>query len=50
MAKTVTTRLDDEYVNKINEMAAKKGIDRTSGVLFAALSKVPPPKKLTPAY
>ena len=30
MAKTVTTRLDDEYVNKIDEMAAKKGIDRSA--------------------
>ena len=30
MAKTVTTRLDDESVNKIDEMAAKKGIDRSA--------------------
>jgi len=30
MAKTVTTRLDDKYVHKIDEMAAKKGIDRSS--------------------
>lgn len=30
MAKTVTTRLDDKYVNKIDEMAAKKGIDRSA--------------------
>ena len=30
MAKTVTTRLDDEYVIKIDEMAAKKGIDRSA--------------------
>jgi predicted HTH domain antitoxin len=30
MAKTVTTRLDDKYVNKIDEIAAKKGIDRSA--------------------
>jgi predicted HTH domain antitoxin len=30
MAKTVTTRIDDQYVNKIDEMAAKKGIDRSA--------------------
>ncbi|MBW1796052.1 MAG: ribbon-helix-helix protein, CopG family [Deltaproteobacteria bacterium] len=30
MAKTVTTRLDDEYVKKIDEMAARKGIDRSA--------------------
>jgi len=30
MAKTVTTRLDDECVSKIDEMAAKKGIDRSA--------------------
>jgi len=30
MAKTVTTRLDDECVGKIDEMAAKKGIDRSA--------------------
>jgi len=30
MAKTITTRLDDKYVNKIDEMAAKKGIDRSA--------------------
>jgi predicted HTH domain antitoxin len=30
VAKTVTTRLDDKYVNKIDEMAAKKGIDRSA--------------------
>ena len=30
MAKTVTTRLDDKSVNKIDEMAAKKGIDRSA--------------------
>ena len=30
MAKTVTTRLDDKYVIKIDEMAAKKGIDRSA--------------------
>ena len=30
MAKTVTTRLDDEYVNRIDEMAARKGIDRSA--------------------
>ena len=30
MAKTVTTRIDDQYVIKIDEMAAKKGIDRSA--------------------
>ncbi len=30
MAKTVTTRLDDRYVKKIDEMAARKGIDRSA--------------------
>jgi predicted HTH domain antitoxin len=30
MAKTVTTRLDDKCVSKIDEMAAKKGIDRSA--------------------
>lgn len=30
MPKTVTTRLDDQYVDKIDEIAAKKGIDRSA--------------------
>jgi len=30
MAKTVTTRLDDEYIKKIDAMAAKKGVDRSA--------------------
>ena len=30
MAKTVTTRLGDEYVRKIDEMAARKGVDRSA--------------------
>ena len=30
MAKTVTTRIDDQYVKKIDKMAAKKGIDRSA--------------------
>jgi len=30
MAKTVTTRLDEGYVKKIDEMAARKGIDRSA--------------------
>ena len=30
MAKTVTTRLDEGYVKKIDEMAARKGIDRST--------------------
>ena len=30
MAKTVTTRLDDGYVKQIDEMAARKGIDRSA--------------------
>jgi len=30
MAKTVTTRIDDQYVNKIDEMAARKGVDRSA--------------------
>jgi metal-responsive CopG/Arc/MetJ family transcriptional regulator len=30
MTKTVTTRLDDEYVKKIDELAARKGVDRSA--------------------
>ena len=30
MAKTVTTRLDDEYVKKIDELADKRGVDRSA--------------------
>ena len=30
MPKTVTTRLDEKYVDKIDEMAARKGIDRSA--------------------
>ncbi len=30
MAKTVTTRIDDEYVKKIDELAARKGVDRSA--------------------
>jgi predicted transcriptional regulator len=30
MAKTITTRLDDEYVKKIDELAARKGVDRAA--------------------
>jgi antitoxin component of RelBE/YafQ-DinJ toxin-antitoxin module len=30
MATTVTTRIDDQYVNKIDAMAAKRGIDRSA--------------------
>jgi predicted HTH domain antitoxin len=30
MTRTVTTRLDDDSVNKIDEMAARKGIDRSA--------------------
>jgi len=30
MAKTVTTRLDEGYVKKIDEMAARKGVDRSA--------------------
>ena len=30
MAKTVTTRLDEEYVKKIDEMASRRGIDRSA--------------------
>lgn len=30
MAKTVTTRLDDGYVKKIDKIAARKGIDRSA--------------------
>jgi predicted HTH domain antitoxin len=30
MPKTVTTRLDDKYVDRIDEMAARKGIDRSA--------------------
>ncbi|MEE8481245.1 MAG: CopG family transcriptional regulator [Desulfobacterales bacterium] len=30
MAKTVTTRFDDEYVKKIDELAARKGVDRSA--------------------
>ena len=39
MAKTVTTRMDDDYVKKIDELAARKGVDRSamlrSFLLFA---------------
>jgi len=30
MAKTVTTRLDDEYVKRIDELAARRGVDRSA--------------------
>jgi hypothetical protein len=30
MPKTVSTRLDEEYVAKIDEMAARKGINRSA--------------------
>ena len=30
MTKTVTTRLDNGYVKKIDEMAARKGVDRSA--------------------
>jgi predicted transcriptional regulator len=30
MAKTVTTRLDDEYLRQIDELAARKGVDRSA--------------------
>ena len=30
MTKTVTTRIDDEFVKKIDEMAARKGVDRSA--------------------
>jgi predicted HTH domain antitoxin len=30
MSKTVTTRLDDQSVKKIDELAAKKGVDRSA--------------------
>ncbi len=30
MAKTVTTRLDEDYVKRIDEMAAQKGVDRSA--------------------
>ena len=30
MAKTITTRLDDEYVKRIDELAAQKGVDRSA--------------------
>ncbi len=30
MARTVTTRLEDEYVKKIDEIAARKGMDRSA--------------------
>jgi len=30
MAKTVTTRLDGEYIKKIDEMAKRKGVDRSA--------------------
>ncbi len=30
MAKTVTTRLDDKYVKKIDEIAERKGVDRSA--------------------
>lgn len=30
MTKTVTTRLDDEYLKQIDELAARKGVDRSA--------------------
>ena len=30
MSKTVTTRLDDQAVRKIDELAARKGVDRAA--------------------
>jgi len=30
MAKTITTRLDDEYVKIIDDLAAQKGVDRSA--------------------
>jgi predicted HTH domain antitoxin len=30
MTTTVTTRLDDTYVKKINELALRKGVDRSA--------------------
>lgn len=30
MTKTVTVRLDDEFVKKIDEIAARKGVDRSA--------------------
>ncbi|MFC1820177.1 UPF0175 family protein [Thermodesulfobacteriota bacterium] len=30
MATTITTRLDDKYVEKIDEMAASRGVDRSA--------------------
>ncbi len=30
MAKTVTTRLEDQYVKRIDELAAQKGVDRSA--------------------
>ena len=30
MSKTVTTRLDDESVKRIDELAARKGVDRSA--------------------
>ena len=30
MSKTVTTRLDEQYVEKIDELAARKGVDRAA--------------------
>ena len=39
MTTTITTRVDDEYVKRIDEMAARKGVDRSallrSFLLFA---------------
>lgn len=42
MTKTVTTRLDDEYVKTIDELAARKGVDRSAllrSFLLYALKK-----------
>jgi len=30
MAKTVTTRLEDKYVRRIDELAAQRGVDRSA--------------------
>ena len=30
MSTTITTRIDDEYAKKIDELAARKGVDRSA--------------------
>jgi predicted HTH domain antitoxin len=42
MTKTITTRLEEEYVKKIDELAAQRGVDRSAflrSLLVSALKE-----------